>query len=686
MRFRRSLVALGVALILPTVVFVAMASSYFLRNERAHTEADTLTQARGLMDAVDTRLQRNAAVLETLGTSIYFDEPDWNRLYQRVRRMLETNPDWFSVALYDTQTREELFDLQRAFHAPEPYAAERANDIEVSSNYDRLVVGSVVRGKPPVVWVYRRVATHPRYVLGAAIKTDVLQEILRARVSGDTTGAVVDREGNFLARSLDYESRVGTPATRYVREAIRDRTGGIYPGTTYEGMKNYTAFQTSGLSGWSSHVAVPSTRFDAPITWSFVVIGLAGLGSLVLAGVLAVLVLRELSERRTADEALRQSQKMEAIGQLTGGIAHDFNNLLTAIIGNLDLIRTRSAGNERLQRLADNALEAARRGAKLASQLLAFSRSQRMNVGQVDLEALLKGMGGLLTQSLGPNIQLRIEIDPKARWVVSDPNQLELALLNLAVNARDAMPNGGTLTICAKPASNVARNLPPGGYVEICVVDTGVGMTEKVKARAIEPFFTTKPVGQGTGLGLSQVYGVVRESGGAMAIESDVGQGTTVKITLKEAIPTRRTLASAPTPATIPAPKTESEKTILIVDDDRLVRRFMTESLRNLGYRVFDAERGEAGLELLKANHFDAMIADFAMPGMNGAELIRAALEIQPDLPTLVVSGYADSTALESALGSAKQLRKPFDMTELGAAVAELLGTNSVDEVSAPTS
>jgi signal transduction histidine kinase/ActR/RegA family two-component response regulator len=681
MRFRRSLIALGVALILPTVVFVAMGGFYFLRSERAHAEAETLTQARALLDAVDTRLQRNAAMLETLGTSIYFDEPNWSGLYDRTRRVLEADANWYSIALFDAQSHEQVFDLQQPFGAVQPYPTDRASDIDASSRTEQLIVGSAVRAQVPVVWIYVRVRTRPRYVFGAAIKTDAFQAILRSRVKNETVGAVVDRGGKFVARSVNYEARVATPATEYLRKAIREGSKGIYAGTTYEGMKNYTAFQTSSLSGWSSHLAVPSTRFDAPTTWSFVVMGLAGLGSLALAAILAVLVLRELSERRHADEALRQSQKMEAVGQLTGGIAHDFNNLLTAIIGNLDLIRTRAVGNERLQRLADNALEASRRGAKLASQLLAFSRSQRMNVGQVDLEALLRGMSGLLTQSLGTGVQLNIQIDPQARWVISDPNQLELALLNLAVNARDAMAEGGTLTIRSAAATKLARNLPRGDYIELCVTDTGIGMSEAVRARAIEPFFTTKPVGQGTGLGLSQVYGVVRESGGALEIESAPGKGTQVRLTLRRAVPTRTSPARPPDPITVPAPPVV-ETSVLIVDDDRLVRRFMAESLRNLGYRVFDADGGEAALSLLKANRFDAMIADFAMPGMNGAELVRAAAEIQPGLPTLIVSGYADSTALEAALGSAKQLRKPFDMAELGAAVAELLASHRA----APTS
>jgi len=247
------------------------------------------------------------------------------------------------------------------------------------------------------------------------------------------------------------------------------------------------------------------------------------------------------------------------------------------------------------------------------------------------------------------------------------------------------MPNGGALTIQAVLVTDAPNNLPRGDYVQVSIADTGVGMSEAVKARAIEPFFTTKPVGQGTGLGLSQVYGVMRESGGALALESTPGSGTCVLLTLKRAVPTRTPLANTPSPATVPV-QTAVEKTILVVDDDRLVRRFMTESLRNLGFRVLDADRGEAAVELLKTHRFDAMIADFAMPGMNGAELVQAALQIQPNLPALIVSGYADSAALEAAVGSIRQLRKPFDMAELGAAVAELFATTAAPNSDLTTS
>jgi CheY-like chemotaxis protein len=368
---------------------------------------------------------------------------------------------------------------------------------------------------------------------------------------------------------------------------------------------------------------------------------------------------------------------MEAVGQLTGGIAHDFNNLLTAVIGNLDMIRTRVQENERVRRMVDNALEASRRGAKLASQLLAFSRSQRMSVGPVDLQQLFSGISGLIAQSVGPSIEVRMELDPDARRVMSDANQLELALLNLAVNARDAMPGGGKLIISARRANVVDRQLPKGDYVQLCVTDTGVGMSEEVRVRAIEPFFTTKPVGQGTGLGLSQVYAVARESGGSFDIDSEIHQGTTVRLTLRLAPPDIEAPAATPPVPERPVTRPSAAKvtSVLVVDDDRLVRRFMCESLRSLGYEVSETEDGAHALMLLDSRRFDLLLADFAMPGMNGAELGKAAQLKQPGLPVLIVSGYADSAAVEAALGTGRQLRKPFDMAELGEAVAEALKT-----------
>ena len=677
--FRRSLIALGVAAALPTIVFAAVGAFYFLRSERAQVERATLARSEAVTTLADAQLHGYISAIKVLSTSIYLDSRDWREFYARLERVRDANPAWATIRLYDLTAGEEIFDLRK------PYSLRRETGFAGGDDLGRLqqarepLVGGITVESEPLVYIHVPAVRDQRlmYVFSVAIRPQVFQQILKSNVQGDTVAALVDRQGRFIGRSRDYANKVGQPATPYVNEAMRGGMQGFYRGTTWEGFKNYTAFYTSRWSGWSTHVAVASSLIDTPTSWSFVVAGIAGLGSALLGGVLIVLVLRDMDERRHAEEALRQSQKMEAIGQLTGGIAHDFNNLLTAIIGNLDMIRTRTGGNERLQRHADHAMEAARRGAKLTSQLLAFSRNQRMHLATVDLEQLLSGMSGLLAQSVGPAIEVEIDVLPGARFVLSDANQLELALLNLAVNARDAMPDGGKLVISTRFATGLdVRPLLRRRYVEIRVADCGMGMSEEVRARAIEPFFTTKPVGQGTGLGLSQVYGVVRESGGAVFIESAPGQGTTVRLILPfAATPDASVVAieAAEKTPTVPVVRSRQDSSVLVVDDDRQVRHFIAESLRSLGYRVAEAPNAASALQLLCDGRFDLLVVDFAMPGMNGAELARAAQEQQPDLRILMVSGYADSAAIDSVSTLVHLLRKPFDLAELGKTVADVL-------------
>jgi signal transduction histidine kinase/ActR/RegA family two-component response regulator len=680
--FRRSLVALGVAATLPTVVFAAVGVFYLLHIERERVESETLATAETVTTFLESRVQRDLAALDVLTMSSTLNADTHAVFYRRGMRVLQSNPDWSRLKVIDPANEQEILTLPGdADPATEPLAAIHLDPVRQAERENVMTIGGVDRTEDPVIWIYAPVQRAPgvRFVLAVGVRTDVFQNILISGTPEESAAAaVVDRAGNFIARTLHYEERVGTPATEFVRGAIKKGSRGFYPGETYEGLKNYTAFHTSDVLGWSTHIAVASSLIDTPTAWSFAVAGFAGLGAVLLAIFLVVLVLRDMAERRRADEALRQSQKMEAVGQLTGGIAHDFNNLLTAIIGNLDMIQTRAAGNERLQRMAANALEAARRGAKLASQLLAFSRTQRLVVRRIDLQQLLNGMSGLLTQSVGPSVQVLVDIDANAKFVTSDANQLELALLNLAVNARDAMSGTGTLRIVARRAASVDKSLPAGDYVNICVIDTGTGMSEEIRARAIEPFFTTKATGQGTGLGLSQVYAVARESGGTLTLASEPGRGTTVCLMLRRARDDDTSPATRPsrldlhvTEAALPDKKSR----VLVVDDDRLVRKFMTESLRSMGHDVTDAAEGTAALEILDRHPFDLLLVDYAMPGMNGAAVARAAREKQPGLRILVVSGYSDSAALEAAIGSAAQLRKPFDLSELRAAVLDVLAS-----------
>jgi PAS domain S-box-containing protein len=381
---------------------------------------------------------------------------------------------------------------------------------------------------------------------------------------------------------------------------------------------------------------------------------------------------RDVTREREREEALRQAQKMEAVGQLTGGIAHDFNNLLGAVLGGFDLIRRRPDDAERVRRLAENGIAAAERGAKLTGQLLAFSRAQRIETCAVVVTEVVEGMRELLAGTLGPQIRLRFGLEDGRRAVLSDPVQLEMAVLNLAINARDVMPDGGELGIrTALRRIEGDAELATGDYVELSVSDTGLGMPPEVAARAFDPFFTTKGVGKGTGLGLSQVYGIARQAGGAARIRSLPGQGTTVSLLLP--------VTDAPRIATGPAPGEDSTTadataTVLVIDDDEDLRRMLAESLDSLGYRALAAADGREGLDLLAGETPDLVVIDFAMPGMNGAEVAEAIRASHPDLPILFASGYADTAAIERAAGpDARMLRKPFGLAELQAAVRTAL-------------
>ena len=376
----------------------------------------------------------------------------------------------------------------------------------------------------------------------------------------------------------------------------------------------------------------------------------------------------QMEERAKAEEALRQSQKMEAIGQLTGGIAHDFNNLLQAVHGAFDLIRRKPGDEARVRRWAEGGLQAAERGAKLTGQLLAFSRFQRLELRPLLVEDLLRNLQDLLTRTLGPTITLEFDLDATRIPILADATQLELAVLNLAINARDAMPAGGTLTITTRPKTVAGDpELDAGDYLELSVADTGTGMPPEVIARAFDPFFTTKGVGKGTGLGLSQVYGIARQAGGSVRIESEPAAGTRVILVLRQV----EGEVAAQEAHALHAPNASSgDITVLVIDDDPDVRQFLCASLDGLGYQVIESSDGAEGLTLLDARRPDLLVVDFAMPGMNGAEVAAAARARRPDMPIIVASGYADTDALDAAIiGPARMLHKPFSLAELAQAV-----------------
>ena len=380
---------------------------------------------------------------------------------------------------------------------------------------------------------------------------------------------------------------------------------------------------------------------------------------------------QEITERQRAEDALLQAQKMDAVGQLTGGIAHDFNNLLQGVAGALDLIARNPGDPEKVRKWAQRGREAADRGTRLTGQLLAFSRVQKLDLKPVAVQPLVSNLLDLLSRTIGSGVRIETDFADGGAAVLADKTQLELAIINLAINARDAMPDGGTLTISTARAEPQDGEDFPGGAIEIRVADTGTGMSEEVLERAFEPFFTTKGVGKGTGLGLSMVYGVAAQSGGRARIESAPGAGTTVIVTLRRAA---AEAAEAEPLAEIAAERRGRGETVLVVDDDDTVRATVRDGLEALGYRVAEASSGTMAVALAEKSRPDLVVMDFAMPGLNGAEAARRLSELHPGLKILFASGYADTVALEAALGPGTPvLRKPFHLHELAAAVADRL-------------
>ncbi len=380
-------------------------------------------------------------------------------------------------------------------------------------------------------------------------------------------------------------------------------------------------------------------------------------------------ILTAIQEREEAQEALHHSQKMEAMGQLTGGVAHDFNNLLTPIVGSLDLLQRKGVGGEREQRLISAAIQSADRAKTLVQRLLAFARRQPLQPVAVDVCKLVTGMASLLSSTTGPKIEFVVEIPEDLPFAKADPNQLEMAILNLAVNARDAMPDGGILSIFASVEEigpGHRSGLRTAKYVRLAVADTGAGMDEATLARAIEPFYSTKGVGKGTGLGLSMVHGLASQLGGALDIRSRPNHGTTVELLLPES-------------AVVPATEIVSEGmvalvgsgTALVVDDEPLVRMSTAEMLIDLGYSVVEASSGEEAMRLIGAGtKFDVLVTDHLMPGMSGTDLATAVRSLKPDTPVLVVSGYAKSEGIDPTF---LRLAKPFRRDELAASMSQVV-------------
>jgi signal transduction histidine kinase len=732
---RTRLMMLTLATVLPLVAVGGFAMIRTVDDQTAQVEQGIGRTVDGLLGDIDRQIIAIEAALQVLAVSPSLQSEDLYPFYQQMYAALPLQGT--VIVLLDTKG-QQLLSTARPFGAPLPRATNTEMHERVVATgkpqVSDLIMGAVLQRPVVAVGVPVFRDGNVAFVLVMGLGSEILSKLLRQPdLSPDWVVAIFDRKGIIVARNRELDRFLGKLAAPIIREAIAGPVDNWIPNVTSEGIRVYSTFRRSTVTGWTAAIGVPRGFVDAPrrraqflafggggavlalslsLAWWMAqairrpVEALTAATKAVASGVPIIDVnggVRELNQagdalrataaalarnqqelegivaerteqlraeieaRKQAEATLLQSQKMEAIGQLTGGIAHDFNNLLTIASGSLEMLEAR-VSDEKSLHLLQNAQSAISRGAKLTTSLLAFARKQRLEPVLANLNSVIIEMDEMVRRSLGPSVEIRHAFASELWPVQIDLSQIETALLNIAINARDAMPGGGillfeTANVSACPPEEMAGR----DCVLVSVHDTGTGMSPDVMERAFEPFFTTKEVGRGTGLGLSMVFGVVHQSGGVVRLRSELARGTTVLIYLPRA-------AHAALPATgrdaSAGVQSGAGAHILVVDDDAAVRWVTVECLRGAGYRVVEADSGRAALTLLKRDEpCDLVVMDHVMPGLSGQDTVRLARRGRPELKVLFLSGYA---TLGEAGGDI-WLQKPFKTQTLADAVSRAL-------------
>ncbi len=652
------------------------------------------------VETVDFILRNTIETLQTLRATPPVDGRAFEEL---LRRRIQGVRQVTEIAITDT-AGHILYSSRDGPHDELPSAARALVEAQAGHPEAGLQISEPVRGTDGewTALMIRRISTGAGDFNGAAVgylNLRYFEDFYRA-VELSEKGAILLhlRDGTVLARYPHNDAVVGqtyADLPPFKDILSREMAGTVVMDSPIDGSRRVLAIRALKAFPLAVNVSVAEGSVLASWrrqTWTFSLVALGA--CVVIAGLLLVLaqrsrevellvreyqlakeeaerahkrLLEQMEERERAEAALRQAQRVEALGQLTGGVAHDFNNLLTVLIGNIELIQGAAALDPALSERLRAMHAAAERGAVLTSHLLAFARRQPLLPCPVDLNAVVAGMQDLLQSALGHRLQMEARCASGLWPAMVDPTQIELVILNLAINARDAMPNGGVLTIetgnCHRDEPARPEEPAAGDYVVIKVIDVGTGMTPEVQAKAFEPFFTTKGPGAGSGLGLSQVFGTARQSGGDVQIDSSPGKGTSVSVFLPRAA-ARIERPSAR--AAEPADQGASDAVVLAVDDDAAVRRTTADILKGLGYSVLQAESGEAALELLRQDGMiDVLLTDVVMTGMSGPELARRARLSQPRLPIVFISGYADPAGIAGDGLRHPLVRKPFRPSDL---------------------
>ncbi len=532
---RRSATILFIAAFVPLGLLGVFQISSTLQRATQDAESAAVARATSYVSRVDGELKGDLAALSVLAGAQPIRSGVWSDLRDRAVEVQRELPRWKNVILTDASAGRQVIETGAQPGAPVP---ARPDVLEFARSGASVAIGGFDETAPECGCV----ALHRRVMIGQTIYVltvdrDVadFHASLLAAIEPGEIAALVDRQSLFIARTRDHLKRQGTPATEHGVAAVARGGSVVYSGITYEGLRNRTAYATSELSGWSVHIAVPSFSHNLLSAGYLTLAVVAFAASLLFAGAVTWFGTRDIAERRRAERARMQSQKLEAMGHLSGAVAHDFNNLLAAMVACLRLLGKSDDKNKR-DELLQEGLSTAERGTKLVNQLLAFARDKPLELNCIDLEKTLNEIRPLLDRTLGPGIDFQFAVSRDARYVRTNATQLELTLLNFAVNARDAMPSGGSFMVSTRLAQQ-------RGFVDVLVRDTGVGMPEEVARRAFEPFFTTKPEGKGTGFGLAQAHVLARDSGGSILLETAPGQGALFTLRLPVCVPESTTAA-----------------------------------------------------------------------------------------------------------------------------------------------
>jgi signal transduction histidine kinase/ActR/RegA family two-component response regulator len=741
------LTLLTLVTVLPLVALASFAILRAVDAQRAQIQRDVGERVDNLLADVDRQISAIQAGLQVLAVSPSLKAGDFRAFDAQMRAALQIRGT--SIVLHDTKG-QQLLSTNRPFGEPLPRATNtEMHDRVVATGKPQisdLIMGAVLRRPILVIGVPVIRDGEVVYVLAMGIGPEILEALLQEQsLPPGWIAGIFDRKGIIVARNRELDRFLGMPVGPSLRQAMGGAVKSWFPSVTSEGIRVYSTFRRSPITGWTVAIGLPRELVDVPLAHALLVAFGGGAAVLALSLVLARWMARairrpvealtiatkalatgepigpliggvreldqvgdalrntaaalarnreqlesmvtertqelaaanerlraEIDAREQAQSALLQAQKMEAMGQLTGGVAHDFNNLLTAISGSLALLEPRIADENSL-RLLRTAQQGTFRGAQLTESLLAFARKQRLDPIPADLNAVIVEITEILRRSIGPSIEIRHALAAELWLVLIDIGQVETALLNIAINARDAMPGGGTILIetanIDARSGQMPKEMADRDCVLVTVRDTGTGMSPEIKERAFEPFFTTKEVGKGTGLGLSMVFGVISQSGGTVRIDSRVGEGTTVQIFLPRAL----AVARPEPPETMPAPAMGGTH-ILVVDDDADVRCIIAEDLREIGYSVAEADSGNAALAILERDGpCDLLVMDLVMPGLSGPDAARLARRRRPDLKVVFASGYADMSRFAATLGNDVLLKKPFKLETLAEVVRAAL-------------